>query len=160
MSTRADSLWPLLNECLTLLIVAIVAAFCEGVMVTAFIIKGGGHASIVLTLGIGLFLFWLLRVAARRIEMHETECLNWRKGALGEYEVGAELQRLSDDYIVFNNVNTAGFGNFDHVVLVPQGCSRSKQRIGADLSRLMRVNSRRTERNPLPGTSETSFGER
>jgi hypothetical protein len=106
---------------LTLLIVAIVAAFCEGVIVTTIIIKRGGIAAFVLPLAIGLFLFWLLRYATRRIEMHETERLNWRKGALGEYEVGAELERLSDDYSVFNNLNTAGFGNFDHVVIGPAG---------------------------------------
>ena len=105
----------------TLLIVAIVAAFCEGVIVTTFIIKRGGIAALVLTLAIGLFLLWLLRRAGRRVEMHETESLNWRRGALGEYEVGAELERLSDDYIVFNNVNTAGFGNFDHIVIGPTG---------------------------------------
>ena len=106
---------------LTLLIVAMVAALCEGVIVTTIIIKHGGIAAFVLTLVIGLFLFWLLRLAARRIEMHETERLNWRRGALGEYEVGAELERLSDDYVVFNNVNTAGFGNFDHIVIGPTG---------------------------------------
>jgi len=31
------------------------------------------------------------------------------------------LERLSDDYVVFNNVNTAGFGNFDHIVIGPTG---------------------------------------
>lgn len=102
---------------LTLLIVAIVAALCEGVILTTIIIKRSGIAGIVPSLAIGLFLFWLLRRAGRRIEMYETDRLNWRKGALGEYEVGAELERLSDDYIVFNNVNTAGFGNFDHIVI-------------------------------------------
>jgi ribose/xylose/arabinose/galactoside ABC-type transport system permease subunit len=65
---------------LTVLIVAIVAALCEGVVVTTFIIKRGGIAAFVLTLTIGLFLFWLLRRATRRIEMHETERLNWRRG--------------------------------------------------------------------------------
>ena len=51
---------------LTLLIVAIVAALCEGVMVTTIIIKRGGIAAFVLPLAIGLFLFWLLRYATRR----------------------------------------------------------------------------------------------
>src|SRR5438046_10107209 len=41
----------------------------------------------------------------------------WRKGAIGEYEVGAELERLSDKYVVFNDVNTEEFGNFDHIVV-------------------------------------------
>lgn len=106
---------------LTVLIVTIVAAFCEGAVITAVIVTRGGITHLVLALAIGLFLLWLLRQASRRIDAHETERLNWRKGAIGEYEVGAELERLSDEYAVFNNVNTAGFGNFDHIVVGPTG---------------------------------------
>ena len=47
--------------------------------------------------------------------------MTWRKGALGEYEVGAELERLPDDYLVFNDINTEEFGNFDHIVVGPKG---------------------------------------
>ena len=53
------------------------------------------------------------------IVSHETDRLNWRKGALGEYEVGAELERLSDEFFIFSDLNTAGLGNFDHIVVGP-----------------------------------------
>lgn len=108
---------------LTLLFVVIVAAFCEGVVLTALIttVIKTNWIGIALALAVGVFLWWLSRYAGRRVDEHETNRLNWRKGALGEYEVGAELERLSDDYVVFNNLNTAGFGNFDHIVLGPTG---------------------------------------
>ncbi|HZS18075.1 MAG TPA: nuclease-related domain-containing protein [Candidatus Udaeobacter sp.] len=106
---------------LTVLIVAIIAAFCEGAVLTGVVLTRGGIAQLVLAFVIAFLLFWLLRHASQRINAHETERLNWRKGALGEYEVGAELERLSDDYAIFNNVNTAGFGNFDHIVVGPTG---------------------------------------
>jgi hypothetical protein len=47
--------------------------------------------------------------------------MRWRKGALGEYEVGAELERLPDDYFVFNDVSSQEFGNFDHIVIGLKG---------------------------------------
>ena len=146
---------------LTLLIVAIVAAFCEGVIVTTIIIKRGGIAAFVLPLAIGLFLFWLLRHATRRIEMHEAERLNWRRGALGEYEVGAELERLSDDYFVFNNLNTAGFGNFDHVVIGPAGLFAIETK---NWSGLISANGmgelKKNGKDTSTPQSEISFGER
>jgi Nuclease-related domain len=104
----------------TLLILAVAIAFAEGVMLTSLVILRG-HAvwyafPAMLTLTIG----WLFWEANRRVERHETERMNWRKGALGEYEVGAELERLSDAFSVFHNVNTDR-GNFDHVVVGPTG---------------------------------------
>jgi hypothetical protein len=63
----------------------------------------------------------IVRIANVRVKKHETDRLNWRKGALGEYEVGAELERLPDDYLVFNDVSTQEFGNFDHIVIGPKG---------------------------------------
>jgi hypothetical protein len=105
----------------TVLIVAVVAAFCEGVLLTTFFTTHIGIGWIGLPTIIGILLLWLLNYANRRVDEHETERMSWRKGALGEYEVGAELERLSDTYSVFNNVNTAGFGNFDHIVAGPTG---------------------------------------
>jgi len=106
------------------LIVAIACAFAEGVVITALIMARTtprAVASGVLAIGIGMFLLWLSRYADRRVNKHEADRLIWRKGALGEYEVGAELERLSDDFFIFNNVNTEEFGNFDHIVAGPTG---------------------------------------
>ena len=105
----------------TVLIVAVVAAFCEGAVVTTFFTTHIRIGWIGLPIVIGILLLWLLNYANRRVDQHETDRLNWRKGALGEYEVGAELERLSDEFFIFNDLNTAGFGNFDHVVVGPTG---------------------------------------
>jgi hypothetical protein len=105
----------------TLLIVAVVAALCEGAMVTMFFTMHIRIWWIGLLVVTGILLLWLLNYANRRVDRHETDRLNWRKGALGEYEVGAELERLSERYAVFNDVNTEEFGNFDHIVVGPPG---------------------------------------
>jgi len=106
---------------MTLLIVAVVVALFEGAILTSLIATRGGIGRFVLLLAAALFLWWLLRYASRGVERHENERMTWRKGALGEYEVGAELERLSDSYVVFNDVNTEEFGNFDHIVVGPPG---------------------------------------
>ena len=64
---------------------------------------------------------WIVRIANFRVKKHEIDRMTWRKGALGEYEVSAELERLPDDYLVFNDINTEEFGNFDHIVVGPKG---------------------------------------
>lgn len=63
---------------------------------------------------------WACKVLTRRIEKYESDRMSWRMGALGECEVAAELERLSDEFIIFNNVNTKR-GNLDHVVIGPTG---------------------------------------
>jgi hypothetical protein len=105
----------------TMLIVVIVAAFCEGALVTTFFTTHIGIGWIGLPIVIGILLLWLLKFTNTRVDQHETERMTWRKGALGEYEVGAELEALSDSYSVFNDINTEEFGNFDHVVVGPPG---------------------------------------
>src|SRR6266700_6127666 len=103
----------------TVVIFAVVAAFFEGVVVTTFFTTHIRIGWIWLPVVTGILLLWLLNYANRRVDQHETDRLNWRKGALGEYEVGAELERLSERYAVFNDVNTEEFGNFDHIVVGP-----------------------------------------
>jgi hypothetical protein len=105
----------------TVFIVGIVVAFAEGVLITTVITTHTRIGWAFLPVIVGGFLYWLLRYAERRVDTHETERLTWRHGALGEYEVGAELERLSEDYSIFNNLNTAGLGNFDHIVIGPTG---------------------------------------
>ena len=105
----------------TVVIVAVVAAFFEGVVVTTFFTTHIRIGWIGLPVVTGILLLWLLNYANRRVDKHETDRLNWRKGALGEYEVGAELERLSDEFFIFNDLNTAGLGNFDHIVVGPTG---------------------------------------
>ena len=63
---------------------------------------------------------WLTRTLNRRVDKYESDRMSWRMGALGECEVAAELDRLSDKFTVFNNVNTTR-GNLDHVVVGPTG---------------------------------------
>jgi hypothetical protein len=105
----------------TVLTVAAVAAFCAGALLTTFFTTRIGIGWIWLPIVIGILLVWLLKYANKRVDQHETERMTWRKGALGEYEVGAELERLPDSYVVFNDVNTEEFGNFDHIVVGPPG---------------------------------------
>jgi len=105
----------------TVLIVVAVIAFAEGVMLTSLVTLHGRLSWYLIPIGIGLLAVWIVRIANFRVEKHETDRMTWRKGALGEYEVGAELERLPDDYLVFNDINTEEFGNFDHIVVGPKG---------------------------------------
>lgn len=105
----------------TLFVVGVVAAFCEGILLTIIFTAHLGVGWIPLAVAIGIFLLWLSNFASRRAEQHEADRMSWRKGALGEYEVGAELERLSGDFSIFNDVNTEEFGNFDHIVVGPSG---------------------------------------
>jgi hypothetical protein len=105
----------------TVLIVVAVIAFAEGVMLTSLVTLHGRLSWYLIPIGIGLLAVWIVRIANFRVEKHETDRMTWRKGALGEYEVGAELELLPDDYLVFNDINTEEFGNFDHIVVGPKG---------------------------------------
>jgi hypothetical protein len=105
----------------TVFVFGLVVAFCEGVLLTLSVTTHARPALLFLSGALGIFLLWLAYDANRRVDKHETDRMSWRKGAVGEYEVGAELERLSDDYSVFNNVNTSTFGNFDHIVVGPTG---------------------------------------
>ena len=106
----------------TVLIVVAAIAFAEGVMLTSLVTLRGRLSWYLILAGVGLLLMvWIVRIANFRVKKHETDRMTWRKGALGEYEVGAELERLPDDYLVFNDVSTQEFGNFDHIVIGPKG---------------------------------------
>lgn len=104
----------------TLLILGIVVAFCMGVMMTFFLTTHRSLGWLFLPAVTAVLLWRIAHYANRRVEKHETKRLNWRKGALGEYEVGAELERLSNEFFIFHDVNTKK-GNFDHVVVGPTG---------------------------------------
>ena len=105
---------------LTLLVLAIIVAFSEGAIVATLLITRANIRWIPVPIVIGGLVLWLSNYARRRVVKHETDRLNWRKGAVGEYEVGTELERLSDDFFIFNDVNTKQ-GNFDHLVVGPTG---------------------------------------
>ena len=105
----------------TVLIIVAVIAFAEGVMLTSLVTLRGRLSWYLIPAGVGLLMLWIVRIANFRVREHETDRMTWRKGALGEYEVGAELERLPDDYFVFNDINTEEFRNFDHIVVGPKG---------------------------------------
>lgn len=104
----------------TLLILGFAVAFCLGGMTTFFLTTHGSRGWFFLPAGTAVLLWWIAHYANRRDDEHETKRLNWRKGALGEYEVGAALERLSDEFFIFHDVNSKK-GNFDHVVVGPTG---------------------------------------
>lgn len=105
----------------TLLVVVAVISFAEGVMLTSLVTLRAKPVWLLVPLITVVFLWWLYRTAERRVEKHESDRMSWRKGALGEYAVGADLDRLSDEFFVFNDINTEEFGNFDHIVVGPKG---------------------------------------
>jgi hypothetical protein len=118
----------------------------EGATLAAILIMHGRISWLLLPAIVGGFLLWLVHYTSRRVDKHETDRLSWRKGALGEYEVGAELERLSDAFFIFNDVNTR-HGNFDHVVVGPTGLFAIETKnwnglIGADASDELRKNGR------------------
>ncbi|MFZ1220795.1 MAG: nuclease-related domain-containing protein [Chthoniobacterales bacterium] len=96
-------------------------ALLEGFVSAALLTTGG--KSLPLTLFAGAFAagaIWIGRFYSRRLDKYESERMSWRMGAIGECEVAAELERLPDNFTVFNNVNTKR-GNLDHVVVGPTG---------------------------------------
>lgn len=59
------------------------------------------------------------RAQARKLE---EEAKNWDQGAAGERQVGAILDRLPDDYVVFHDLGIPGSAaNVDHLVVGPGG---------------------------------------
>ena len=107
--------------CLVMIFTAATFAFAEGVILTSLVATRGRIGGIaVLALVIGICLWWFCRYSNRRLTAFERERLHWRKGTLCEWEVEAELQRLSDKFFVFHNLNTAR-GNFDHIIVGPTG---------------------------------------
>jgi hypothetical protein len=109
------------RKLLTIVFIAAATAFLEGIMLTIlFVTRGGASGVAVAALVIGICLWWFCRYAGRRITALERERFYWGKGAIGGREVEAELQRLSNKFFVFHNLNTAR-GVFEHVVLGPTG---------------------------------------
>jgi hypothetical protein len=107
--------------CLVMIFTAATFAFAEGVILTSLVATRGRIGGIaVLALVIGVCLLWFCRYSNRRLTAFERERLHWRKGAVGEWEVEAELQRLSEKFFVFHNLNT-GRGNFDLIIVGPTG---------------------------------------
>jgi len=109
------------RKLLTIVFIAAIAAFLEGIMLTIlFVTRGEASGAAVAALVIGVCLWWFCRYAGRRITALERERFYWGKGAIGGREVEAELQRLSSKFFIFHNLNT-GRGTFEHVVLGPTG---------------------------------------
>ena len=109
------------RKLLTILFIAATTAFLEGIMLTIlFVTRGEASGAAVAGLVIGICLWWFCRYAGRRITALERERFYWGKGAIGGREVEAELQRLSNRFFIFHNLNT-GRGIFEHVVLGPTG---------------------------------------
>jgi hypothetical protein len=94
---------------------------CLGVVWTLLLTKHSDFLVMLLVLvAFALAVFLICRQLSRRIDKFETERMSWRMGALGECQVAAELVHLSNDFTVFNNVNTQR-GNLDHVAIGPTG---------------------------------------
>lgn len=107
--------------CRTMIFTAATIAFTEGVILTTLAATRGRIGGIaVLALMVGVCLWWFCRDSDRRLTAFERERLHWRRGAFGEWEVEAELQRLPDKFFVFHNLNTAR-ASFDHVIVGPTG---------------------------------------
>ena len=100
----------------------VIGALCfgEGVLATVLLTR---PASIMWWVFAAVFLAlvcWVSRYAMQRVEEFDKERLSYRAGFLGEHEVAMELERLSEKFTIFNNVNTKR-GNLDHVVVGPTG---------------------------------------
>src|SRR5437868_2836412 len=109
------------RKLLAIVFIAATTAFLEGIMLTIlFVTHGETSGAAVAALVIGVCLWWFCRYAGRRITALERERFYWGKGAIGGREVEAELQRLSNKFFIFHNLNT-GRGTFEHVVLGPTG---------------------------------------
>ena len=64
-------------------------------------------------------LFWFVY---KQAEKHKRESNNYYHGRKGEYAIFYELKKLSDDYLVFQDIKIPnGKGNIDFVVLGPTG---------------------------------------
>src|SRR5438270_5579484 len=138
------------RKILTIVFVAATSAFLEGIMLTIlFVTAGGANGVAVAALVIGICLWWFCRYAGRRITALERERFYWGKGAIGGREIEAELQRLSNKFFVFHNLNT-GHGIFDQVVLGPTGFFEMETKtllglVGVDEAGELTLNSQRVE---------------
>lgn len=105
-----------------LMIVAAIAglAFAQGVITTLLLARIWSVPFAVLGVAGFAAICWTSRYFDKRLDAYETARLNQRKGALGEWEVAAELEVLSDQFRIFHNVNTRS-GNLDHLVVGPTG---------------------------------------
>src|SRR5439155_20149445 len=95
----------------TLLIVSVVVAFFGGGLVAAlFITHSRNLISWIAGLAGIVTLLWLLTNANRKVDQQESTRMARRKGALGEYEVGAGLERLSDSCAAVKDGTTDEYG--------------------------------------------------
>ena len=107
---------------MTTMFVAVAIGVCEGAMISNLLLRGGSQPlSILAAAALGAVIVWrLCKAQNRRIDFFERERLTWRCGAEGERTVAAALDRLSENFVVFHDFNTAR-GNFDHLVIGPSG---------------------------------------
>jgi|GEM_PF-427507 len=105
-----------------LTLLGVIAALCvgEGVLAAVLFLRTTSIPWSVMAAMLLIAICWASRYAMRRVEEFEKQRLSYRAGFLGEYEVAIELEGLSDQFTVFNNVNTKR-GNLDHVVVGPTG---------------------------------------
>jgi len=138
------------RKLLTIVFIAATTAFLEGIMLTIlFVTRGEASGAAVAALVIAVCLWWFCRYAGRRITALERERFYWGKGAIGGREVEAELQRLSNKFFIFHNLNT-GRGIFEHVVLGPTGFFAVETKswiglVGVDQAGELTLNSRAVE---------------
>ena len=99
----------------------IIAALCliEGILIGLVVMRNGLLPWMLTATLFGAILY-ASRYAMKRVEEFEKHRLSYRAGFLGEHQVAIELEGLSDQFTVFNNVNTRR-GNLDHVVVGPTG---------------------------------------
>lgn len=57
----------------------------------------------------------------RRHKWHKRESQNFRRGRKGEDAIWYELEKLSDDFVIFQDMRLGDKGNIDFVVLGPTG---------------------------------------
>jgi hypothetical protein len=138
------------RKLLTIVFVAAATAFLEGMMLTIlFVTRGRASGVAVAALVVGICLWWFCRYAGRRITALERERFYWGKSAIGGREVEAELQRLSNKFFVFHNLNS-GRGIFEHVVVGPTGFFAIETKnwlglVGVDEAGELTLNSQRVE---------------
>lgn len=107
---------------MTTMFVAVAISVFEGAIVSNLLLRGGSKPLSALAGAIlGTVIVWrLFKAQNRRIDLYERERHTWRSGAEGERVVAIALDRLSKNFVVFHDFNTAR-GNFDHLVVGPSG---------------------------------------
>ncbi len=106
---------------LTLTGVIAALALSEGIIFSTLLFSRG-RPSLLLGVAVvfALAVILVCRKVTQRVDRFESDRMSWRMGALGECEVAAELEALSDEFTIFNNVNTRR-GNLDQIVVGPTG---------------------------------------